>query len=140
MTDLDPLAKPPAEGSELPARVARDGGGDRPRRGITMDGPTGHAPGTESAGDPERASIASGGTSGAGAGMLAGAAVAGPLGLPIGAAIGAGAGAAAEAADQDRSTNPGGPMSEPGSEGTVTADPVTDAMTEGDDSGRSPGP
>jgi hypothetical protein len=130
MTDLDPLVKPPQEGSELPARVARDQGGDRPRRGITMDGPTGHAPGTESAGDPDRASIASGGAAGAGAGILAGAAIAGPLGLPIGAAAGAGVGAAAEAADEDRSTNPDQPMSEPGSEGTVVADPVTDAMAE----------
>jgi hypothetical protein len=123
MTDSDPLQQPPTEGSELPARVARDQGGDRPREGIRMDGPTGHAPATESAGDADRHSVASGGEAGAGGGAIAGAAVAGPIGLPIGAAIGAAAGGAAEAADVDKDTNEGGAMTEPGTRGTAPVDP-----------------
>jgi hypothetical protein len=126
MTDLDPLTRPPAEGSELPSRVARDNA----ERGRGMDGPTGHAIATESAGDPDRTTIASGSEAGAGAGALAGTAVAGPIGLPIGAAAGAAVGAAAEAADVDRDTNEPGPMAKPGSTGTVSAQPGTEAMGE----------
>jgi hypothetical protein len=127
MTDIDPLHKPPAEGSELPSRVARDQGGDRPRAGKpVMDGPTGSAMSTESVGDPDRHTITSGGEAGAGAGALAGAAVAGPIGLPIGAAAGAVVGAAAEAADVDKDTNEAQPMAEPGSASTGLTDPGTD--------------
>jgi hypothetical protein len=88
-----------------------------------MDGPTGHAQATESAGDADRHSVASGGEAGAGGGAIAGAAVAGPIGLPIGAAIGAAAGGAAEAADVDKDTNEAGAMTEPGTRGTAPVDP-----------------
>jgi hypothetical protein len=125
MTDLDPLKKPPAEGSELASRTARDQGGDRARRDMpTMEGPTGRYWTTESVGDPDRSSVASGGEAGAGAGALAGAAVAGPIGLPFGAAAGAAVGAAAEAADEDTSRNEPEPGFSRGSEGTVLADPA----------------
>jgi hypothetical protein len=124
MTDLDPLASPPREGAELRGRTAREPARRAP---VGMDGPTGHNIATESAGDPDRASVASGGEAGAGAGMMAGAVVAGPVGLAIGGAAGAAAGAAAEAADVDTSTNEPDDMSNPGSEGTVSADPAVDA-------------
>jgi hypothetical protein len=127
MTDIDPLHKPPAEGSELASRVARDQGGDRARSGKPlMDGPTGAAMATESAGDPDRHTVTSGGEAGAGAGALAGTAVAGPIGLPIGAAAGAVVGAAAEAADVDKDTNEPQAMAEPGSRSTGLTDPATD--------------
>jgi hypothetical protein len=124
MTDLDPLETPPAEGTELASRTARDLEADRPRRGMpTMEGPTGRQWTTESVGDPDRASVASGGEAGAGAGAMAGAAAAGPVGLPIGAAVGAAVGATAEAADEDTSRNDPQPGFAPGSEGTVVAAP-----------------
>jgi hypothetical protein len=132
MTDSDPLETPPREGSELPARVARDQGGDRPSPNMDrMDGPTGHAMSTESVGDPDRHTVTSGGEAGAGAGAMAGTAVAGPIGLPIGAAAGALVGAAAEAVDDDRSTNEDQPMSEPGSTGTASVDPSDDPAVAG---------
>ena len=128
MTDIDPLHKPPREGTELPARVARDHGGDRAREGMPgMEGPTGRAMTTESVGDPDRASVASGAEAGAGAGAMAGAVVAGPVGLPIGAAAGAAAGATAETVDEDASTNEAQPMADPGSVGTGPTDPAEEA-------------
>jgi hypothetical protein len=127
MTDLDPLRRPPAEGEELPSRTARDARGDRGRPDEpSMAGPTGRSWTTESVGDPDRASVSSGGEAGAGAGALAGAAIAGPVGLPIGAAAGAVVGAAAEAADEDTSRNEPEPGFRAGSRGTVPADPATD--------------
>ncbi len=126
MTDLDPLRQPPPAGSELPARAGRELPHDPAHQpNEAMAGPTGRQRTTESVGDPDRASVASGAESGAGAGALAGAAIAGPLGLPIGAAAGAIAGAGAEAADVDKSTNEAQPLSEPGSEGTGPVDPAT---------------
>ena len=86
MTDLDPLRKPPPDGSELPARAGRELPHDPAHQpNENMAGPTGRQRTTESVGDPDRASVASGAESGAGAGALAGAAIAGPIGLPIGA-------------------------------------------------------
>lgn len=127
MTDLDPLAKTPPEGSELASRAGRELPRD-PSQAPNQDmpGPTGRQMTTESVGDPDRASVASGAESGAGAGALAGLAVAGPLGLPLGAAAGAVAGAGAEAADVDTATNAPGPLTDPGSEGTAPVDPATD--------------
>ena len=132
MTDLDPLEKTPPEGSELPWRAGRelprDPGLEQQQN---MPGPTGRQMTTETIGDPDRDSVASGAESGAGGGALVGAAIAGPIGLPIGAAAGAILGAGAEAADDDKSTNERQPMSEPGSEGPVSdgaaaVDPATD--------------
>jgi hypothetical protein len=132
MTDLDPLEKTPPEGSELPARAGRELPRD-PEHAPNQDmaGPTGRQMTTESVGDPDRASVSSGAEAGAGGGAMAGAAIAGPIGLPIGAAAGAIVGAGAEAADVDRSTNEPGPLSDSGSEGTISdgasaVDPATD--------------
>ena len=132
MTDLDPLAKTPPQGSELPSRAGRELPNDpgHPNQ-QNMPGPTGRQMTTESVGDPDRASVSSGAESGAGAGALAGLAVAGPLGLPIGAAAGAIAGAGAEAADHDTSTNEPDGFSDSGSQGPVSdgaaaVDPATD--------------
>jgi hypothetical protein len=126
MTDLDPLRTPPPEGSELPARAGRELPRDPAHApNQAMAGPTGRQMTTESVGDPDRSSVASGAESGAGAGALAGTAVAGPFGLPIGAAAGAIVGAGAEAADVDKSTNEPQPLSEPGSEGTGPVDPAS---------------
>jgi len=123
MTDLDPLAKPPKEDAELPAGAGRE---PRGKSASGMAGPSGHAPTTESTGDPDRHTVASGTEAGAGAGAIAGTAVAGPIGLAIGAAVGAAAGSAAEAADQDKATNEDQPMSEAGSAGTGPVDPNAD--------------
>lgn len=127
MTDLDPLEKPQREGADLPARAGRELPHD-PRYQVNeqMAGPAGRQMTTESVGDPDRSSVASGAEAGAGAGALAGAAVAGPFGLPVGAAAGAVAGGAAEAADEDKSTNEERPGFDYGSEGTTLIDPATD--------------
>lgn len=127
MTDLDPLEKPPQEGTDLASRAGRELPHDRRHQpNEAMSGPTGRQMTTESVGDPDRASVSSGAESGAGAGVLAGAAVAGPIGLPIGAAIGAAVGGAAEAGDVDKATNEDQPLSDYGSEGTGPIDPATD--------------
>lgn len=87
-----------------------------------QEGPTGPAPTTESAGDPEADEPRSGAEEGAAAGGLVGTAVAGPFGLAAGAAAGAIAGAAGEAADPE--TDRG---YERRSEGTGPTDPLETA-------------
>jgi hypothetical protein len=91
-----------------------------------MAGPTGRAPSTERAGDPDRSSVASGAAQGAGAGVIAGTAIAGPIGMPIGAVVGAALGAAAEAVDEEGGANGYRPLSAPGSRGTGPVDPAYD--------------
>ena len=126
MTDLDPLATPGSEGSDLPYRAGRELPPHAADETHTeMAGPVGREESTESVGDPDREAVESKAESGAGAGMLAGLAVAGPFGLPIGAAAGAAAGAGAEAADADGDTNEDRPMTEPASRGTGPVDPAT---------------
>jgi hypothetical protein len=65
MTDLDPLHQPPDEDASLVDRTARHPTAGRPQPGIhRMEGPTGAALTTESAGDPGRDSLVSGGQAG----------------------------------------------------------------------------
>ena len=113
--------------TDLSARAGRE----RPPHGDAelhgeMTGPTGRAPATERAGDPDRSSVGSGAAQGAGAGMLAGTAIAGPIGMPIGAAAGAAVGALAEAVDEEGGTNGYRALSAPGSRGTGPVDPAID--------------
>jgi hypothetical protein len=133
MTDIDPLQHADREGSELPSRAGRELPHDPDHQpNEAMSGPAGRQMTTESVGDPDRASVASGAESGAGAGFLAGGAIAGPLGAPIGAAVGAVVGAGAEAGDDDKSTNEEQPLSDYGSEGTTLIDPASDYDTHGE--------
>lgn len=88
-------------------------GGDRDRsRRDDPDGPMGHAPSTESAGDPDEDDVAASAEAGAIGGAVAGTGAAGPLGGFIGATLGGLAGAGAEAVDQP-DVSPGRVIREP---------------------------
>jgi hypothetical protein len=95
--------------------------------GPISGGPTGHAPTTESRGDPETGELKSGAQRGAAAGAIAGTTVGGPLGAVAGAVAGGLAGAPLESATDEAKDRPyvdDDPFIAPGSEGTGPTDPL----------------
>lgn len=103
--------------------------GHRPAQDDWPAGPTGHAPGTESLGDPEEDDLGTGAQAGAAGGALVGTAIGGPMGLAVGGLVGAAAGATGEAADDDRPrTDTGGVTTE----GTGPLDPALDPNADRD--------